>query len=80
MGNRRRPAESARGAYQMGSLGWPELILLAVLVLVLFGARRLPEIGKGLGEGIRSFRAAIRGEEGERGKEGRGGGSGGGTP
>jgi sec-independent protein translocase protein TatA len=44
----------------MGSLGWPELILLALLIIVLFGARKLPEIGRGLGEGIRSFRQAMR--------------------
>lgn len=44
----------------MGSLGWPEMILIALLVLVLFGARKLPEIGKGLGEGIRSFRSALK--------------------
>ncbi len=44
----------------MGWLGWPELILIALLALVLFGPRRLPEIGKGLGEGIRSFRAALK--------------------
>ena len=55
----------------MGSLGWPELILLALLVLVLFGARRLPEIGKGLGEGIRSLRSALKGGEPERGKDDR---------
>lgn len=44
----------------MGSLGWPEMILIALLVLVLFGARKLPEIGRGLGEGIRSFRSALK--------------------
>ena len=45
----------------MGTLGWPELILIALLALVLFGSRRLPEIGKGLGEGLRSFRNALKG-------------------
>ncbi len=50
----------------MGSLGWPELILLALLVIVLFGARKLPEIGRGLGEGIRSFRTAMRPDEPDR--------------
>ncbi len=65
----------------MGSLGWGEILLIAVVVILLFGARRLPEIGKGLGEGIRSFRNAFRGgEDTERGKEGPGGSaSGGGT-
>jgi sec-independent protein translocase protein TatA len=45
----------------MGSLGWGEILLIAVIVVLLFGARRLPEVGKGLGEGIRSFKNAIRG-------------------
>jgi sec-independent protein translocase protein TatA len=64
----------------MGSLGWPELILIALLVIVLFGARRLPEIGKGLGEGIRSFRTAMKGEdEPDRKDGGSGQGSGGGA-
>jgi sec-independent protein translocase protein TatA len=46
----------------MGSLGWPEILLIALVVILLFGARKLPEIGKGLGEGIKSFRTAMRGE------------------
>jgi len=44
----------------MGSLGWGEILLIAVIVVLLFGARRLPEVGRGLGEGIRSFKNAIR--------------------
>jgi sec-independent protein translocase protein TatA len=56
----------------MGSLGWPELLFLAAFVMLLFGARKLPEIGRGLGEGIRSFRSALRAEEPDR-KEDRGG-------
>ena len=63
----------------MGSLGWPELILIALLVIVLFGARRLPEIGRGLGEGIKSFRTALKGggDEAEHKNDGRGGSGGG---
>jgi sec-independent protein translocase protein TatA len=37
------------------------LILLVVLVLILFGAKRLPELGQGLGRGIRGFKDALRG-------------------
>jgi len=37
------------------------LILLVVLVLILFGAKRLPELGQGLGKGIRGFKDALRG-------------------
>jgi sec-independent protein translocase protein TatA len=62
----------------MGSLGWPELILIALLVIVLFGARRLPEIGRGLGEGIKSFRTALKGgDDAEHKNDGRGGSGGG---
>ncbi len=52
--------------------GWEWLILFAILLL-LFGANKLPAIGKGLGEGIRnfknSFRAGSDGEEGDREKD-----------
>ncbi len=46
----------------MGDLLQPwHLILLAVVLFLLFGVRRLPELGKGLGEGFRGFREGIRG-------------------
>jgi sec-independent protein translocase protein TatA len=46
----------------MGDLLQPwHLIVLAVLLFLLFGVRRLPELGKGLGEGLRGFREGIRG-------------------
>jgi len=41
-----------------GSFGTQELILILILVLVLFGARRIPEIMRGFGEGIREFKSA----------------------
>lgn len=47
----------------MGSLGWTEILIIGLIVVLLFGARRLPDIGRGLGEGIRSFRSAMRGDE-----------------
>lgn len=46
----------------MGDLLQPwHLIVLAVVAFVLFGAKRLPELGKGLGEGLKGFREGIRG-------------------
>lgn len=46
----------------MGDLLQPwHLIVLAVVAFLLFGAKRLPELGKGLGEGLRGFREGIRG-------------------
>ena len=55
-----------------GRLGTTELLLIGLLIALLFGATRLPEIGKGLGLGIRGFKRALRDEdEGERKKKGR---------
>lgn len=42
----------------IGSLGAPELIIIALVVLLLFGGRKLPELMKGLGKGIREFNNA----------------------
>lgn len=47
----------------LGMLGWPELLALAVLVLLLFGGRKIPELMKGLGKGIRSFKDGVNGIE-----------------
>ncbi len=44
----------------MFGLGLPELLIILVIVVVIFGATRLPQLGKGLGEGIRNFRSANR--------------------
>jgi sec-independent protein translocase protein TatA len=43
-----------------GSLGVPELLLILLLVVIIFGAGKLPQLGKGLGEGIRNFKSAMR--------------------
>jgi TatA/E family protein of Tat protein translocase len=42
----------------MGSLGWPEMLLILVVALIIFGPRKLPEIGKTLGESLAQFRRA----------------------
>jgi sec-independent protein translocase protein TatA len=41
-------------------LGIPELVVILIIVLLLFGANRLPELGKGIGKGIRNFKDATR--------------------
>lgn len=48
-----------------GGLGMSELIVIFMVVLLLFGAKRLPEIGSSLGKGIREFKSSIREIEGE---------------
>ena len=42
----------------MFGLGFPELLIILVIIVVLFGARKLPEIGSGLGKGIQNFKKA----------------------
>jgi sec-independent protein translocase protein TatA len=41
----------------------PELLIIALIIIILFGARRIPEVAKGLGEGIRHFKTGMRGDE-----------------
>jgi sec-independent protein translocase protein TatA len=48
-----------------GQLGWGELLLILVVVLLLFGVGRVSKIGRELGEGIREFRDGLTGKEGE---------------
>lgn len=54
----------------MFGLGGTELVLILVLIVLFFGARKLPAFARGLGEGIRNFKGAIRGQdEGEGPRE-----------
>ncbi|MCX7957861.1 MAG: twin-arginine translocase TatA/TatE family subunit [Deltaproteobacteria bacterium] len=50
----------------MGNLGLPELIIILVIILVIFGAGKLPQIGEALGKSIRSFKKAASGEDEEK--------------
>ena len=45
------------------SIGTTELIVLAVILLVLFGGKKLPELGRGVGEAIKEFRKAFSGKD-----------------
>jgi sec-independent protein translocase protein TatA len=47
----------------------PELIILIVLIIIIFGARKLPELGKGIGEGIKNFKKSIRGDDDTKPKD-----------
>jgi sec-independent protein translocase protein TatA len=52
-----------------GKLGLPEILLILAVALLLFGPSKLGQLGKGLGEGIRNFKSAMKeGEEGEEKK------------
>ena len=51
------------------SLGVPELIVLLVIILIIFGVGRLPEVGGALGKSIREFRRASTGDEETEGQQ-----------
>lgn len=53
----------------MGSIGAPELLIILVIVLLVFGAGRLPEIGSALGKGIRDFKKGLSEEPEAHGAE-----------
>ncbi len=48
---------------RIGPFGLPEILLILLVILLLFGARRLPELGSSLGKGIRAFKSSITGDE-----------------
>ena len=50
-------------------LGFPELVVIAGLALLLFGGKKVGDLGKGLGEGIRNFKTALKGDEDEKDKK-----------
>lgn len=44
----------------MGRIGLPELVIILVIIILIFGANRLPEIGRGIGRGIKNFKDSTR--------------------
>jgi sec-independent protein translocase protein TatA len=51
------------GKKLLPGVGFPELMVILVIVLVIFGAGRLPQIGSGLGKAIRGFKDAVEGKD-----------------
>jgi sec-independent protein translocase protein TatA len=49
--------------FLFGPVGPTELLIIALIIVVLFGARKLPELGKSLGDGIRNFKKSVSGKE-----------------
>ena len=43
----------------LGPIGWPEIVIILVVVLLLFGGKKLPELAKGLGKGMRVFKKEL---------------------
>ncbi|MCR4879240.1 MAG: twin-arginine translocase TatA/TatE family subunit [Bacteroidales bacterium] len=50
-------------------IGWTEIIIIALIVLLLFGGKKIPELMKGLGKGVRSFKDGMEGKEEKSGEE-----------
>lgn len=48
-----------------GKLGWPEIILIVAVVLLLFGGRKIPELMKGLGRGVKEFKDGMNNPDGD---------------
>ncbi|MCP5498830.1 MAG: twin-arginine translocase TatA/TatE family subunit [Leptospiraceae bacterium] len=53
----------------LGNLGWPEILIIAFLALLLFGGKKLPGLAKDLGTGIREFRKSLFSSEEEEKKQ-----------
>ena len=43
-----------------GPIGLPEMLIILVIIILIFGASRLPEIGKGIGAGIKNFKSSVK--------------------
>ena len=54
---------------RIGPLGTLELLIILLVIMLIFGARRLPEIGTSLGKGIRTFKSAVTGEDEKKEQE-----------
>ena len=65
--SRSRPESTWYNSSTMGKLGLPELLIILAIVVLIFGANKLPELGKGVGKGIRNFKESMR--EGSEGKD-----------
>jgi sec-independent protein translocase protein TatA len=52
-----------KGVTEMGRIGLPELIIILMIIIVIFGANRLPQLGRGVGSAIKNFKDGMRDEE-----------------
>jgi len=48
------------------SIGFPELVVILVVAVLLFGGKKIPEVAKGLGEGIKNFKNALKTDENDK--------------
>lgn len=62
-GARVDPGSGGRHPLGMFGIGLPEVLIILLLVVVIFGARRLPEVGAGLGKAIKNFKSGVSGKD-----------------
>lgn len=55
----------------MPTLGFQELLIIFLIIIVIFGASKIPQLGRGLGEGIRNFKKGLKEDEPNELQEGR---------
>jgi len=55
--------------FLFGTVGTQELLIVLLIVIIIFGAKKLPDLGKSLGESIRNFKSSVSGKGKEAGKD-----------
>jgi len=59
--------QGLKEVHMLGSIGPTELILILLIVILIFGAKKLPDLGKSIGEGIKNFKKSVsEGKEGDK--------------